>query len=273
MNSLKSTTNKASQQKQQQQSTGGLPGSSKTTDSLPATVDSSSSDGGDRCRGVLRTGRSNSVDMANLSATAAMAVATAAGNTTRNWFRKISIRAAAAATAATTTVTTATVSAANCTRSTVAECAEQRPVTIGGDGEYVVQKSPVVVTFADERPKVSLLEPMASKPEKQPVHPSPASPRPLSISTSDKKPVSDVVLWDRPTGSMVNAEVLGTAIEGFLSAKKSGDSGETSPANDCVQLSSGKPTVVTDEKTTSEQPNSRTCDTSICSSLKDLFVK
>lgn len=286
MNSLKSTANKALQQSA---SGRGAAAGSKTTDSLPALAMGAGGGGaGDRRRDVLRNSRSNSVDVANLGATAAMAAA-AAGNTTRNWFRKLSTRAAAVAATAATTAVQAT---AGSPRTSDAECcggvSEKRPVTIGGGGEYVVQKSPVVVTFADERPKVSLLEPVACKPEKQPVGlsspppppqpPQPPPPPPSQLAAAstaataipapvDKKP--DVVVWDRPTGSVVNAEVLGTAIEGFLAAKKSGDSGEASPA-DGEQSGGGKPSATA---TAANEPNNRACDTSICSSLKDLFVK
>ncbi|XP_050428718.1 uncharacterized protein LOC126838384 isoform X2 [Adelges cooleyi] len=204
MNSLKSTANKALFK--------GLSGS-KTTDSLSV---------GDRRRDTLRTGRSNSVDVANLHG--------AVSTSTRNWFRKMSAKTSAYRTAD-------------------VECPEPRP---GGNGTDCVQKSPVVVTFADERPKVSLLESVPCKPEKpaqQPV---------------DKK--QDVVVWDRPSGSVVNAEVLGTAIEGFLASKKSGDSGEASPAE-------GEPPTGTSSSKGANDQTGRTCDTSICSSLKDLFVK
>ncbi|XP_029346360.1 uncharacterized protein LOC100161017 [Acyrthosiphon pisum] len=270
MNSLKSTATKALQSTTK----GGGPrqrGSSKTTDSLPTGMVGDVS-GGDRRRDVLRTGRSNSVDVANIGAAAAMAAA-AAGNSTRNWFRKMSTRTATA------------VSMAAGQRGADAECAEQRLATAGG-GEYVVQKSPVVVTFADERPKVSLLiDPSPGcKPEKHcttPLSPPPPPPPPPS-SFADKKPApngGDVVVWDRPTGSVVNAEVLGTAIEGFLAAKKSGDSADASPTTDGEhhehpsqqqQTPGGKPVAKT-----SADPSTpaRTCDTSICSSLKDLFVK
>jgi len=267
MNSLKSTATKALQSTKG----GGARqrGSSKTTDSLPTGVVGEVSCG-DRRRDVLRAGRSNSVDVANIGAAAAMAAA-AAGNSTRNWFRKMSTRTATA------------VSMAGGQRGADAECADQRLAT-GGSGEYVVQKSPVVVTFADERPKVSLLiEPSSGcKPEKHcstPLSPPPPPPPPPSSSV-DKKPGGDVVVWDRPTGSVVNAEVLGTAIEGFLAAKKTGDSADTSPTADGEhhehlsqqqqQPSGGKPVAKT-----SADPSTaaRTCDTSICSSLKDLFVK
>ncbi|KAL4089336.1 hypothetical protein QTP88_024390 [Uroleucon formosanum] len=273
MNSLKSTATKALQSTK-----GGGPrqrGNSKTTDSLPTGV-IGDVNGDDRRRDVLRSGRSNSVDVANIGAAAAMAAA-AAGNSTRNWFRKMSTRTATA------------VSMVSGQRGADAECTEQRLATGGsvGGGEYVVQKSPVVVTFADERPKVSLLiEPSSScKPEKHctaPLSPPPPPPQPPS-SSIDKKPAPsgcDVVVWDRPTGSVVNAEVLGTAIEGFLAAKNSSDSTDASPTADDEhhdghpsqqqQPSGGKPVTKT-----SPDPSTpaRTCDTSICSSLKDLFVK
>lgn len=270
MNSLKATANKALHHQPAAEAAvaGGRPGSSKTTDSLPAATS------GDRRRDVLRTSRSNSVDVANLGVTAAIAAA-AAGNSTRNWFRKMSARSSAAVAAA---ANAATGAATTGLRSEV-ECLEQpRPAAVAAiGGEYaVVQKSPVVVTFADERPKVSLLEPVACKPIDRPLPPPPpplpaAIPAPTTADAIDKKKQDDVVVWDRPTGSVVNAEVLGTAIEGFLAAKKSGDSADVSPADGGgggEQQQPGKPIP----KTTSE-PNNRTCDTSICSSLKDLFVK
>lgn len=270
MNSLKSTATKALQSTTK---VGSRPqGSSKTTDSLPTGVVGDVGGGssgvgggsGDRRRDVLRTGRSNSVDVANIGAAAAMAAA-AAGNSTRNWFRKMSTR-------------TATAVAMVGPRAD-AESAEQRLAT---SGEYVVQKSPVVVTFADERPKVSLLiepVPTACKPEKHMAAPPPSPLPPPPPPSVDKKPApngDDVVVWDRPTGSVVNAEVLGTAIEGFLAAKKTGDSADSSPTADAglpehmQQSTGGKPVT----GATSADPNTtRTCDTSICSSLKDLFVK
>lgn len=271
LNSLTSTAGQALQQP------GNRPGTSKTTDSLPpAAADV------DRRRDVLRANRSNSVDVANLGATTAIAVATAAGNTTRNWFRKMSARTATAVTCA--------VSASG-PRTTDAECVPpelcKRPATIGGSGgggEYVVQKSPVVVTFADERPKVSLLqEPIACcKPDKQPLAP-PAPPQVHSVDgEKSESKCDDVVVWDRPTGSVVNAEMLGTAIEGFLAAKKSGDSGDASPADGAAeqlpqqqqqQLQQQQQQQKPVAKATTEPNSGRTCDTSICSSLKDLFVK
>ncbi|VVC31398.1 Hypothetical protein CINCED_3A011697 [Cinara cedri] len=272
MNSLKSTANKALQST-------GRPGSSKTTDSLPAAAAAVSVE---RRRDVLRTGRSNSVDVANLGVTAAMAAA-AAGNSTRNWFRKISNRGSTAAAAALQAAT----------GQGGAECSGelQRAATIGGGSEYVVQKSPVVVTFDnDERPKVSLfVEPLTSKPDRQPPPPPPPpQPQPQlqpvpesrsrkTATASDTKG-ADVVVWDRPTGSVVNAEVLGTAIEGFLAAcqEKTGDSGsDGSSASDGEQQQQqpgGKP-AAPPKNPANEPTNGRTCDTSICSSLKDLFVK
>lgn len=274
MNSLKSSASKALQ------SSGGRPGSSKTTDSLPAKATASVA--GDRRRDTLRSGRSNSVDVANLGATAAMAAAAAAGNSTRNWFRKMSTRSTAAVV---TAMTGGARADAECPEQQQQQQQHQRAATVGG--EYVVQKSPVVVTFADERPKVSLLEPVVCKPDRQVAQPAPPPvPAPVSVPAAptavtaaavltDEKPVTacdDVVVWDRPTGSVVNAEVLGTAIEGFLAAKKTGDSNDVTPADDEQQQSAAgnKPPV---QAKTANESNNRTCDTSICSSLKDLFVK
>ncbi|KAF0757089.1 Uncharacterized protein FWK35_00023517, partial [Aphis craccivora] len=283
MNSLKSSASKALQSTTTKGG-GGDPRqrvNSKTTDSLPTGGGVGGGGGGeggvgDRRRDVLRSGRSNSVDVANIGAAAAMAAA-AAGNSTRNWFRKMSTRTATAVT---------TIGGG---QRPDAECAEQRLATAG---EYVVQKSPVVVTFADERPKVSLLiepgklqEKHSSAPLSPPLLQPPPPPPPPPPTAADKKP-SDVVVWDRPTGSVVDAEVLGTAIEGFLAAKKSGDSADASPTaadgelhhehlqqqQQQQQQTSGKPAAKT---SAAADPNAagRTCDTSICSSLKDLFVK
>lgn len=273
MNSLKSTANRALSS---EYAAGRRPGASKTTDSLPAAAATSGGPGDGR-RDALRSGRSNSVDVANLGATAA--AGSSNGTACRNWFRKLSTRAAAAqlVTAGPRT------GDAECCGGGGGGSEQLRPVTIGGGGEYVVQKSPVVVTFADERPKVSLLLEAAvpcGKPEKQSPVGGPLSPRPVSqprvANPQPEKPGSssaaaDVVVWDRPTGSVVNAKVLGTAIEGFLAAKKSDDGGSggapdaRSPSDD---EPGGKPSDAANE------PNAgRTCDTSICSSLKDLFVK
>jgi hypothetical protein len=96
------------------------------------------------------------------------------------------------------------------------------------------------------------------------------------------------VVWDEKSGSVVDAQVLGSAIEVFLARRGSGNDspGGTSPHN-----SKASPTKNND-KTSSESAGpgtsswfsgnkeaeeeagaSDTCDTSLCSTLKDLFVK
>ncbi|XP_033324512.1 uncharacterized protein LOC117219451 isoform X2 [Megalopta genalis] len=84
------------------------------------------------------------------------------------------------------------------------------------------------------------------------------------------------VLWDDTSGTKVDAQVFGTAIEKILTAQK-GNDGEASG-------SSGKPSVSPNKQKTGkvtswfsgnakEQEQSESCEQSICSSLKDLFVK
>lgn len=119
---------------------------------------------------------------------------------------------------------------------------------------------------------------MAVPPPPPPVPASAAVHVDCNKKSESKRRSDDVVV--------VNAEVLGTAIEGFLAAKKSGDSGEVSPADGAEtqqqhslhvqqqqqqqqQAAGGKPVA----KPAAEPNSGRTCDTSICSSLKDLFVK
>ncbi|KZC12334.1 PREDICTED: uncharacterized protein LOC107190434 [Dufourea novaeangliae] len=92
-------------------------------------------------------------------------------------------------------------------------------------------------------------------------------------------PTGDVrhnVVWDGTSGTKVDAQVLGTAIEKVLTANK---------GNDAVASgSSGKPAVSPNKQksgkvttwfsgNTKEQEQTETCEQSICSSLKDLFVK
>jgi hypothetical protein len=105
--------------------------------------------------------------------------------------------------------------------------------------------------------------------------------------SKSSSPPEQKVIWDEKSGSVVDAQVLGSAIEVFLARRGSGnDSGGTSP-----QSSKASPTKSND-KTSSGSPGpgtsswfsgnkdgedeagaSDTCDTSLCSTLKDLFVK
>ncbi|XP_078046829.1 uncharacterized protein LOC144475122 isoform X2 [Augochlora pura] len=93
-------------------------------------------------------------------------------------------------------------------------------------------------------------------------------------------PLGDIrhkVVWDDTSGTKVDAQVLGTAIEKILTAQKGNDS-------EASGSSSGKPSVSPNKQKTSkvtswfsgnakEQEQTESCEQSICSSLKDLFVK
>ncbi|XP_031849958.1 uncharacterized protein LOC116435020 [Nomia melanderi] len=85
------------------------------------------------------------------------------------------------------------------------------------------------------------------------------------------------VVWDDTSGTKVDAQVLGSAIEKILTAQKGSDSEASG--------STGKPSVSPNKQKASskvtswfsgnakEQEQNESCEQSICSSLKDLFVK
>ncbi|XP_066584191.1 uncharacterized protein kairos isoform X2 [Prorops nasuta] len=85
------------------------------------------------------------------------------------------------------------------------------------------------------------------------------------------------VIWDDSSGTKVDAQVLGSAIEKILTAQIGNDS-------DPGSSSSGKPAVSPNKSKTAKlanwfsggnnkQDQNEPCEPSICSSLKDLFVK
>ncbi|CAG9864123.1 unnamed protein product [Phyllotreta striolata] len=85
------------------------------------------------------------------------------------------------------------------------------------------------------------------------------------------------VMWDERSGSLVDPHALGSAIEVFL--RKTSPSGE-SPGTSNSNVSPTKTAKTTNvNKTKSwfnkgdEDSSTETCDSSICSTLKDLFVK
>ena len=81
----------------------------------------------------------------------------------------------------------------------------------------------------------------------------------------------DKVVWDKPSGSVVDPQVIGSAIEVFLTQRTSEtptqsatQSTESLKKNQKSSWFSGEP---------KESDEEVTCDNSICSTLKDLFVK
>ncbi|XP_050312710.1 uncharacterized protein LOC126747849 [Anthonomus grandis grandis] len=94
------------------------------------------------------------------------------------------------------------------------------------------------------------------------------------------------VLWDKNRGSIVNVQALGSAIEGFLtqSAPESPSNKEKSVPSKGTKLSdkvlgaANKVLGVANKANnwfnkTEEEPVADACDSSLCSTLKDLFVK
>lgn len=126
------------------------------------------------------------------------------------------------------------------------------------------KKARAVVTFADEKLKTSLAEKKVEETKPPKV---------------EQKSSAGKVVWDKPTGSVIDPKVIGSAIEVYLNQKGS----ETSTPT----VMKEEPTPATPSKTTktswfgssskNKQPDeegaSSSCDTSICSTLKDLFVK
>ncbi|KAF6208118.1 hypothetical protein GE061_016568 [Apolygus lucorum] len=75
----------------------------------------------------------------------------------------------------------------------------------------------------------------------------------------------DKVIWDKPTGAVVDPKMIGSAIEVFLNKRAS-----DTPAPDAAVKKPQKPWPGTEPKETDEEVS---CDNSICSTLKDLFIK
>lgn len=123
-----------------------------------------------------------------------------------------------------------------------------------------VIKAPPTVTFADEIPNVDRKKQSAVEP-----------PEKL------KK-----VVWDKPSGSVIDAQLIGSAIEVYLNKKVGGDTSPTSQSQNqqpAEQEQTENTTGSTSKtawfgnKTKPADEEEGSCDNSICSTLKDLFVK
>ncbi|KAI4492201.1 hypothetical protein M0802_010007 [Mischocyttarus mexicanus] len=86
------------------------------------------------------------------------------------------------------------------------------------------------------------------------------------------------VVWDDTSGTKVDAQVLGSAIEKILTAQRGNDTepGTSSNGKPSVSPNKSKPGKMTtwfSSGGNKEQEQTESCEASICSSLKDLFVK
>lgn len=97
-------------------------------------------------------------------------------------------------------------------------------------------------------------------------------------------PEANKVVWDERSGSLVDAEALGSAIEVFL--RRGGPENVDTPSKTPPSVSPSKGAIpktmnksATGKAKTSwfsnksDDDSTETCDSSICSTLKDLFVK
>ncbi|XP_044737876.1 uncharacterized protein LOC123299632 [Chrysoperla carnea] len=153
----------------------------------------------------------------------------------------------------------------------------------GPSNWFIKRHQPMSKKDGSERPKPKITFAMDTKPK----------------SIDDK---ANKVVWDGKSGSVVDAEAIGSAIEVFLrrgaaespsspsatTPSTSGTTASSTQSKGAIPKSSSSPKTPsgknnTIQKTTSpsswfsgktgEEEPSETCDTSICSTLKDLFVK
>jgi len=115
-----------------------------------------------------------------------------------------------------------------------------------------------------EAPKVTFTAPDEPPPPPPPVKG--RTKRSLSCVEAAKK-----LVWDRPSGSVVDAHVLGSAIEDFL--RRGGE--PSGAAGGAEEAKGGEPKVEEKEGSCEPQtaPAATSTGSSICSTLKDLFVK
>lgn len=112
------------------------------------------------------------------------------------------------------------------------------------------------------------------------------APRAKSLRKAEKvSPGIPKVVWDKPSGSVVDAQVLGSAIEVFLRQSGGPEAPPTTvqpPAPTPSPSQGAIPKVKIDPRPTQsnwysgkseEEDSTDACDTSLCSTLKDLFVK
>ena len=143
-------------------------------------------------------------------------------------------------------------------------------------------QSSVVVSLSQNKPSVSVVQSSANSSMSSELGQQKTTP------SKSSSPPEQKVVWDEKSGSVVDAQVLGSAIEVFLARRGSGND---SPGGTSPQSSKASPTKNNDKSSSSsagpgtsswfsgnkdaedEAGASDTCDTSLCSTLKDLFVK
>lgn len=115
--------------------------------------------------------------------------------------------------------------------------------------------------------------PMSSKTatDKEAEPPKPLDRKSGSLKTTaeqeKEKRGKDKVVWDKPSGSVVDPQVIGSAIEVFLN-QRTGDTPTQSTEN--LKKPQKSSWFAGEPKESDEEVS---CDNSICSTLKDLFVK
>lgn len=139
---------------------------------------------------------------------------------------------------------------------------------------------------------ISILHGVGNKLEKSTPSPGPSSwftnrHQPISSKTTNtdflktsKPKNANKVVWDEKSGSMVDAEALGNAIEVFLRRSGEGETTEEALKTGAVpKIGTGLGRYGSGKGKTGwfsnkgEDESTEACDSSLCSTLKDLFVK
>lgn len=112
---------------------------------------------------------------------------------------------------------------------------------------------------------------LATKKENKPNKPK------VTFAPDSKQAPGDAaaVVWDKPSGSVVDASALGSAIEVFLRKSGVGEPGaSTSVAStsETNRVTESRPPRTGERWSRPEDDTTEGCDATICSSLKDLFV-
>lgn len=130
--------------------------------------------------------------------------------------------------------------------------------------------APTAVTFRDEKSTVvKIFDPLQIKPTK--LSPTSRETGPAVANARHK------VVWDDKSGTKVDAQVLGSAIEGFLTAQRGGEleTPSSSKSGNSPNKPRSSPSKVANwfSGANKEDEQTESCEPSICSTLKDLFVK
>ncbi|XP_012269128.2 uncharacterized protein LOC105693649 [Athalia rosae] len=128
------------------------------------------------------------------------------------------------------------------------------------------------LTFKDEKSTLNKISDQLQNKSKAPLAKEPSA-GPANPGTRHK------VVWDDKSGTQVDAQVLGSVIEDFLTSQRGSETETPASSSKPAGASSTKPRASPSKVATwfsgtnKEEEQTESCESSICSTLKDLFVK